>query len=127
MRRKAILTCAVTGGDDVVDKFPNIPVTPRQIADAAIEACKAGAAIVHIHVRDKNTGKPSMELRLYREVVDRIRDSGSDVIVNLTTGPGARFIPSDDTVNGAAPGSNLRPPVDRVRPHPGAEAGGLHA
>ena len=115
MRQKVIMTCAVTGGDDVAEKFPNIPVTPKQIADAAIDACKAGASIAHIHVRDEQTGKPSLELRYYREVVERIRDSGSEVIVNLTTGPGARFIPSEEEANKAAPGSNLRPPAERVR------------
>lgn len=115
MRQQVIMTCAVTGGDDVAEKFPNIPITPKQVADAAIDACKAGAAIAHIHVRDEQTGKPSLELRYYREVVERIRDSGSDVIVNLTTGPGARFVPSDDKANEAAPGSNLRPPAERVQ------------
>jgi uncharacterized protein (DUF849 family) len=105
----------VTGGDDVADRFKAIPVTPEQIATAAIEACKAGAAIAHIHVRDPQTGKPSMALDLYKEVVDRIRDSGSPVVINLTTGPGARFIPADEGVNQAAPGSNLRGPMERVR------------
>ncbi len=115
MRQQVIMTCAVTGGDDVADRFPSIPVTPKQIADAAIDACQAGAAIAHIHVRDEKTGKPSLELRYYREVVERIRDSGSDVIVNLTTGAGARFVPSEEAANEAAPGSNLRPPAERVR------------
>lgn len=115
MARKTILTCAVTGGDDVASRFPAIPVTPKQIAEAAIDACKAGAAIAHIHVRNPETGKPSMELELYREVVERIRDSGSPVVINLTTGPGARFIPADEGVNQAATGSNLRGPAERVR------------
>jgi uncharacterized protein (DUF849 family) len=105
----------VTGGDDVADRFKAIPVTPAQIAEASVEACKAGAAIAHIHVRDPATGKPSMALDLYREVVARIRDSGSPVIVNLTTGPGARFVPGDEGVNTVAPGSNLRGPAERVR------------
>ncbi len=115
MSRKVILTCAVTGGDDVADRFKAIPVTPEQIATAAIEACKAGAAIAHIHVRDPQTGKPSMGVHLYREVVERIRDSGSPVIINLTTGPGARFVPANDGVNQVAPGSNLRGPAERVQ------------
>ena len=105
MQQPVILTCAVTGGD----------VTPEQIARAAVEACEAGAAIAHIHVRDPKTGKPSMHLGLYREVVERIRDSGSPVIVNLTTGPGARFVPSSVEPNRAEPGSNLRPPLERVQ------------
>ena len=115
MPRKIIVTCAVTGGDDVADRFKAIPVTPAEIATAAVEAGKAGAAIAHIHVRDPATGKPSMALELYREVVERIRDSGSPVIVNLTTGPGARFVPADEGLNQAAAGSNLRGPAERVR------------
>lgn len=115
MNNRVIISCAVTGGDDVAGKYPNVPVTPKQIAEAAIEAEKAGAAIAHIHVRNPETGKPSLETALYREVVERIRDSGSPVIINLTTGPGARFLPSDDVVNGAKPGSNLRPPHERVQ------------
>ncbi len=113
--RRVIVTCAVTGGDDNADRFANVPRSPAQIAEAAIGACRAGAAIAHIHVRDPHTGKPSMELALYREVVERIRDSGSDVIINLTTGPGARFIPSDTATNTAAEGSNMRTPAERVR------------
>jgi uncharacterized protein (DUF849 family) len=114
MTRPIIVTCAVTGGDDVANRYPNVPVTPEQIANAAIDACKAGAAIAHIHVRDPETGKPAMQTKLYREVVERIRDSGSPVIVNLTTGPGARFVPSNSEANTAAAGSNLRPPEERV-------------
>ncbi|MFP3564532.1 3-keto-5-aminohexanoate cleavage protein [Paraburkholderia sp. SIMBA_030] len=115
MQQKVILTCAVTGGDDTVPKFSSVPFKPDQIADEAIAACAAGAAIAHIHVRDPETGKPSMGLDLYREVVQRIRESGSPVIINLTTGPGARFIPSSSEANTAAPGSNLRTPEERVR------------
>ncbi len=114
MKQKVILTCAVTGGDDTVPKFSSVPFTPNQIADEAIEACAAGAAIAHIHVRDPESGKPSMALDAYREVVERIRESGSPVIINLTTGPGARFIPSSSEANTAAPGSNLRTPEERV-------------
>jgi uncharacterized protein (DUF849 family) len=111
----AILTCAITGGDDTAGRFAAVPVTPEQIASAAVEACKAGAAIAHIHVRNPETGKPSMDVALYREVVDRIRDSGSPVIINLTTGPGARFVPSNTEANRAEPSSNLRPPTERVQ------------
>ncbi len=114
MSNKVILTCAVTGAGDTGLKYPAVPVTPAQIADASIEACRAGAAIAHIHVRDPKTGKPSMDVALYREVVERIRDSGCDVVINLTTGPGARFVPSDTMRNTAADGSNLRPPLERV-------------
>jgi uncharacterized protein (DUF849 family) len=88
MPRPVIITCAVTGGADTVGKHPAIPVTPQQIAEASIAAGKAGAAIAHIHVRDPATGKAARELALYREVVERIRDSGTDIIINLTTGEG---------------------------------------
>lgn len=115
MAAKTILTCAVTGGDDVAHKFPQLPVTPEQIAQAVIDAANAGAAIAHIHVRNPETGKPSMELRLYEEVVERVRASSVDVIINLTTGPGARFVPGLEQTNSFAPGSNVRPPAERAQ------------
>ncbi len=115
MNPKTIISCAVTGGDDTGFRYPAVPVTPQQIADACLEARAAGAAVVHIHVRNPETGKPSMELDLYSEVVERIRASGTDVIINLTTGPGARFNPSDDAPNTIGAGSNLRTPLERVR------------
>ena len=88
MNREAFITCAVTGAADTVDKHPAIPVTPQQIAEAAISAAKAGAAIAHVHVRDPETGKGSRKVELYREVLERVRDSGIDVIVNMTAGMG---------------------------------------
>lgn len=114
MASKTIITCAVTGSITKPEQHPDLPITPRQIADAAIGAARAGAAIVHIHVRDPASGAPSMDLELYREVVERIRSSDTDLIINLTTGPGGRFIPSDDDPKVAAPGSNLMPPERRV-------------
>ncbi|MBX6425461.1 MAG: 3-keto-5-aminohexanoate cleavage protein [Variibacter sp.] len=114
MARDVIITCAVTGSADTVGKHPAIPVTPEEIATSAIEAAKAGAAIVHIHVRDPKTGRQSMELAHYREVVDRIRASDVDVVINLTTGPGARFMPSaaDPNVNAER---RMATPLERVR------------
>ncbi|MDE0764125.1 MAG: 3-keto-5-aminohexanoate cleavage protein [Cellvibrionales bacterium] len=88
MNRSVIITCAVTGSGDAADKTPHLPISPKQIADASIDAAKAGAAIAHIHVRDPATGAPSRDPALYREVVDRIRSSDTDVIINLTTGMG---------------------------------------
>ncbi len=114
MRRKYILTCAVTGNITTPEQTPYLPITPEQIANAAIEAAKAGAAVAHIHVRDPATGRPSMDLALYREVVDRIRASGTDVVINLTTGPGGRFNPSRENPREAAPGTTLLPPDQRV-------------
>lgn len=88
MNRDVIITCAVTGSGDSTDKSHLVPITPREIADASIEAAKAGAAIAHIHVRDPKTGAPSRDVALYREVVERIRDADQDVVINLTTGMG---------------------------------------
>jgi uncharacterized protein (DUF849 family) len=87
MNNKVFVSCAVTGSGDTAKKHPDLPITPKQIAMASIEAAKAGAAIVHIHVRESD-GKPSRRLDLYKEVVDRIRSSDTDVILNLTTGMG---------------------------------------
>src|ERR1700722_4481050 len=84
MQRKVMISCAVTGSADTPGKNPAVPVTPAQIAQSAIAPPKAGAAIVHIHVRDPQTTKPSMDGALYREVVDRVRQSGTDVVINLT-------------------------------------------
>ncbi|PZU08026.1 3-keto-5-aminohexanoate cleavage protein [Sphingomonas sp.] len=111
---KTIISCALTGNLVKPDQHPALPITPRQIADAAIEARRAGAAIVHIHVREPDTGLPSMRIDLYREVVDRIRDSGSDLIVNLTTGEGGRFMPSEEEPRVAGPGTTLVHPLRRV-------------
>jgi uncharacterized protein (DUF849 family) len=86
---KTVLTCAVTGSGTTLKQTPYLPVTPEQIATSALEAADAGAAVVHLHVRDPETGAPSMRLDLYSEVVDRIRDKNTDVLINLTTGPGA--------------------------------------
>jgi uncharacterized protein (DUF849 family) len=110
---KTILSCAVTGNQTTLAQHPGLPCTPVQIATACIDAAKAGAAITHIHVRYED-GRPSMELGHYREVVDRIRDSGVDVIINLTTGPGGRFVPSKDEPKIAAPASTLTHPMKRV-------------
>lgn len=87
MSRKVIVTCALTGGGaGVLAKHPTIPKTPSQIVEAAVEAAKAGAAIVHIHVREPETGAPSNRLDLYEQVVKKLRDSATDVIINLTCG-----------------------------------------
>jgi uncharacterized protein (DUF849 family) len=110
---KTILSVAVTGNQTTLQQHPRLPCTPEQIATACIESAEAGAAIVHIHVRYPD-GRPSMELDHYREVVDRIRDSRVDVLINLTTGPGQRFIPSDDDPKVAAPGTTLMEPMRRV-------------
>jgi uncharacterized protein (DUF849 family) len=111
---KTIIACAVTGSGDTTKKNPAVPVTPEQIAASAIEAAKAGAAIVHIHVRDPSTGNPSMDIALYEEVTDRIRESDVDVLINLTTGAGARYAPGGDDPQRGGPGTTLRQPAERV-------------
>lgn len=114
MSRYVILTCAITGGGDTTGKHPAIPVTPQQIAISALEAAEAGAAIVHLHVRNPQTGKPSTDFELYREATERIRAANQDVIINLTTGPGARFIPSNENPAVGGPGTSLMTPAARV-------------
>ncbi len=105
MSRPVIISCALTGGGDTTAISSHVPVTPQQIANEALAARAAGAAIVHIHVRNPQTGKPSRELSLYAEVVQRIRAAGSDVLINLTTGAGGRFIPDEaDPNRNAFPG-----------------------
>ena len=92
MNAEVFITCAVTGAGATADKSELVPVTPQQIADAAIEAGKAGAAVVHIHVRDPATGKGARDGALYREVVERIRSSDVDVVLNLSAGMGGDLV-----------------------------------
>jgi uncharacterized protein (DUF849 family) len=92
MNREVFITCAVTGSGGSQDRSPHVPRSPAQIADSAIEAAKAGAAVVHCHVRDPETGKPSRDPKMFREVTDRIRDSATDVVLNLTAGMGGDLI-----------------------------------
>ena len=92
MNRDVFITCAVTGSGGTQDRSPHVPRSPEQIAASAIDAAKAGAAVVHCHVRDPETGKPSRDGRLYREVTERIRDAGTDVVLNLTAGMGGDLL-----------------------------------
>jgi len=112
--KPTILSCAVTGSFPTRAHNPALPVTPSEIAEACIGAAKAGAAICHIHVRDPETGRPSMNLEYYREVVEQIRASATDLIINLTTGPGGRYIPSDDQPDVAAEGTLFKTPEIRT-------------
>ncbi len=111
---KTIISCAVTGNHTTREHHPELPITPTEIALACLDAAVAGASIAHIHVRDPETGKPSTDLSLYREVVERIRAKNGDLLINLTTGPGARYIPSETDPKVAAPGSSLTRPSIRV-------------
>ncbi|MBD9647902.1 3-keto-5-aminohexanoate cleavage protein [Ensifer sp. NPDC090286] len=92
MNREVFITCAVTGSGDTVSKSSHVPITPKQIAEAAVEAAKAGAAVIHCHVRDPETGAPSRRLDLYREVTDRIRSADIDIVLNLTAGMGGDLV-----------------------------------
>ena len=114
MNREVVVTCAVTGAGDTVDKHPDVPVTPKQIAEAAIEAAEAGAAIAHIHVRDPETGKAARDPALYRDVVSRVRDSGTDVIINLTAGMGGDFAPDAQDPSRGGPGTDMIGPEARL-------------
>ena len=111
---KTMITCAVTGNLTKPEMNRALPVSPQQIADSALEAAEAGAAAVHIHVRHPDTGAPSMEIAHYREVVERIRARNTALIINLTTGPGGRFQPSNENPAVGGPRTNLLRPEQRV-------------
>src|SRR5258706_16086197 len=108
MARSVIVSCAITGGGDTVGKHPAIPVTPAQIAQPSIEAGGAGAAIVHIHVRDPQTIKPSLDQKLHAEGLQGIRDNGTHLIINLPAGPDARYIPGEANPSRRAPASTAQ-------------------
>ncbi len=113
MNFEVIISCAVTGGSEPVAHRPR---TPAEIAEAAVSAAGAGAAIVHIHVRDPKSGAASREVHLYREVVERIRESRVDIIINLTTGMGMDMVIEDSDPTVAGPGSDIVPALERM-PH----------
>ncbi|MFE6779194.1 3-keto-5-aminohexanoate cleavage protein [Streptomyces sp. NPDC057702] len=116
MNEEVIITCALTGAGDTVSRSPHVPVTPRQIAASAVEAAEAGAAVVHIHVRDPESGAPSRDTRLYAEVVERIRETGTDVIINLTAGMGGDLVIDPERPLRHLPGTDLVSGLDRL-PH----------
>lgn len=115
MSDKTILTCAVTGGSVPHPKHPRFPVTPEQIARECIEAAKAGASVAHIHVRDPETGRSSDDPELFNEVVDRVRDNGVDIVLNLTCGQGAMFFPDPEDESKALPNTKMYPVDIRMR------------
>lgn len=110
INQDVFITCAVTGSGATQDRSPNVPRSPKDIAESAIAAAKAGAAIVHCHVRDPETGAPSRDPKMFREVTDRIRDADVDVVINLTagmggdiiTGPASAPLPLDETTDMAS-------------------------
>ena len=116
MNFNAFITCALTGSGNTVGRHPDIPVTPEQIADAAIDAATAGAAIVHVHVRDPQTGAPSRDPKLFAEVVHRIRDSATDVVINTTAGMGGDLVfgAGENPLPLNASGTDLAGPLERL-------------
>ena len=115
MKRKVIVTCAVTGNAPFNPEHPAFPVTPAQICDAVVEAAEAGAAIAHIHVRDPETGEGSRDPALFKEVVDRVRQTGTDIVINLTAGMGAFFLPDPEDEGRALPESDVANVDERVQ------------
>ncbi|MEV1085082.1 3-keto-5-aminohexanoate cleavage protein [Streptomyces sp. NPDC050211] len=116
MNQDVIITCALTGAGDTVRKSPHVPVTPEQIATSAVQAAEAGAAAVHIHVRDPETGAPSRDPWLYREVVERIKETGTDVVINLTAGMGGDLVIDPEEPLKHLPGTDLVGGLERL-PH----------
>lgn len=114
MNYDVVVTCAVTGAGDTTGRSPHVPVTPKEVADAAIEAAKAGAAIAHIHVRDPETGRGSRDPDLFREVVDRVRDSDTDVVINLTAGMGGDWVPDANDPAMPGPGTDMISAEERL-------------
>lgn len=115
MNHDVIITCALTGAGDTSARSPHVPVTPKQIAAAAVEAAKAGATVVHCHVRDPQTGKFSRDVALYREVMERIREADVDIIVNLTAGMGGDLeIGGGETPMAFGPNTDLVGPLTRL-------------
>ncbi|MFD2207050.1 3-keto-5-aminohexanoate cleavage protein [Kiloniella antarctica] len=119
MNNEVIITCPVTGAGVKKDKHTNVPVTPEEISDAAIEAAKAGAAIAHLHVRNPDTGQACNDINLYQETVGLLRDKmnhqGIDVVINITAGMGGEFVPDATNPNNGGPGTDMLNPVDRLK------------
>jgi uncharacterized protein (DUF849 family) len=116
LNQEVIVTCALTGAGDTAGRSPHVPVTPEQIAASAVEAANAGAAVVHIHVRNIETGGPSREVALYADVVRRVKESGVDVVINLTAGMGGDLVIDQEDPLKPIDGTDLVSAMDRL-PH----------
>ena len=114
MNHDVIITCAVTGAGDTTSRSELVPITPRQVADAAIEAANAGAAVCHIHVRDPQTGQGSRDVALFEETLGLIRDGGVDMVINLTAGMGGDWVPSEADPSLPGPGTDMIGPEERM-------------
>jgi len=114
--REAFITCALTGAGDTTGRSDRVPVTPAEIAEAGVEAARAGAAVVHVHVRDPETGRPARDPSLYREVVERVRGSGVDVVLNLTAGMGGDLTlgPTDRPLPPSRAGTDMAGAEERL-------------
>ena len=116
MNREVFITCAVTGSGSTQDRSPHVPRAPKEIADSAIAAAQAGAAVVHCHVRDPQTGAPSRDRALYKEVTERIRDARVDVVLNLTAGMGGDLMfDGTEAMNRMSQTSDMAGAEERVR------------
>ena len=114
MNFEVIVTCAVTGAGDTTDKSPHVPVSPEEVANAAIEAAEAGASVAHVHVRDPETGKGSRDKNLFKEAVDRIRDNKTDIVINLTAGMGGDWVPDPKNMAMPGDGTDMIGPEERL-------------
>lgn len=113
---KVMLTVALTGAGDTVEKNSNVPVTPEEIADSAIKCAKAGATVAHIHVRDPQTGKLSHNVELFKKAVELIRAADEDIIINITSGGGGDFIPNLENPEVGGVGTDMQTPEQRHEP-----------
>ena len=116
IKMKIMLTAAVTGAGDTKKKSAYVPITPKEIAEAAIESAKAGATVAHIHARDPITGGVSYKVEHYREIVDRIRESSTDIVINITSGGGGDFIPNLNNPANGGEGTDIQTPEERHKP-----------
>ena len=116
MNKNVILTCAVTGAGDTTGKNPNVPITPEQIANDCITAAKAGASVAHIHVRDPETGGISHSQAHFSEIMARVRDSGVDIVMDITAGGGGDWIPDAQDPTRGGPGTDIQTPAQRHEP-----------
>lgn len=114
-KNKTVLTCAITGGITTKENTPYLPITPEEISTSALEAAEAGASVVHLHVRDPKTGIPSIDIELYKEVVNEIKKRNDKVIINLTTGPGGKFFPDPIRFTAPVNGTMMLPAMKRVK------------
>lgn len=113
MTKKVMLTAALTGAGDTVDKNPNVPVTPQEVAESAIKCARAGATVAHIHARDPKTGGISHDVEFFREAVRLIREADEDIIINITSGGGGDFVPDLNNPTQAGEGSDMQTPEER--------------